>query len=529
MSKDTLVSLGKGETFQDAWVEIVNKMFKTSGLGINGTEATAIPYYYSIVGDLLINPSTVSISTFQRMLQTDDVIGTCMQYISTTIESRIGPYTHPNKDIEASVRKMFKHKLRGGLKALVRFCNTRNWAGLFIGEKKWSFDRNDSMNYITEIIPCPPATMQFRVDGSGRVKDKNGVLQFQFNFMPGVSNTFNYFSSGAPNMVNEFNSSSALTNNYPGMNSGLGYLDPLAAGGDADFPVRTFMVPPYMPKVMDYDKFFHITYDTGAAFWSPYGGSPLRKVYNLWVLKYAVWQLYLIALDRRATPLLVVYADGQKVLYDQADKDKQYPLNAMQVLGDMGQDVHSTSVMVLPSKKGEIYEVDSVDIAGELGIFKDTLDMINSSIRESLTIPGVMGGDSSYAEGAAQGGFFDKIMRSQTEDVTDAIIEQAVRPFIQYNFDESEHDDDWGCFTIRALSLEEQMKYAKIMESASTGGFISSRNLDDCNQVRTVLDFPITDKPPEPMQEPGPQDPGTGDTNMRAAKTKYSNWSDTKI
>jgi hypothetical protein len=531
LPEEELNKLG-GSSFVDTFIKTIDKMMPNAmPKGVSGGGVTAIPYYYSVVGELLINPTTVSISTFQRMIYSDDVIGTNMEYLSSTIESRIGLFYHENEEIQEFGRTMFKHKLKGGKRQLVKFMNSRHWAGFFMGEKKYRFDSSTSMWNIVEVVPAPPATLMVRVDGTGNVINKGGVLQFQFNFIPGVTNNFSYFGPGYPNAVNYFNSSAGATSNG---SMGAGYIDPLAEMGDADFPIRSYVVPPYYAKPIDYDKLVHITYDIGDGFYNPYGRSMLRRIYNLYVLKYAIWQLFLIALDRRGTPLTVVYADAQRELTNRLDTNNEHPQTAVDYLADLGTDIHSTSLLVLPGKKGETFDVQAVPTDADLNIFQTILSVIDADMNRSMFIPSsISGGETgaSYALGMSQGSFFDKLVKARTEEVTDVIINQIMRDVIIKNFDESEHKNDFGRFQYKALSLEEQMKLAKIIESIGTpeNPWISSQDLGDLNEVRSAMDFEKVSKAFEPLISPLGGEDGPPGANMRPAKNAYKNQSEDKI
>lgn len=521
-SDPEILKLRANSAFQNtgnAFLQTLRKVFPATEPPIKtNEESTAIPYYGTVIGDLLYNPSTVSISTFQRMIYTDSLIGLCIEYLSANIESRIGEYCHENKEIEKAVRKMFKCKLKGRKKRLVKFINSRNWAGFFMGQMIWRFDKEDQMDYCVQVRPLPPSTVQLRIDHAGEIlqgRENQGVLQFQFNFVPGLTNGFNSLSGGFSNAMNYANSSGAVMP-YLNGESGQSFNDPLASTGDADFPIRSYFIPPYVPVGMHYETFLHSVYDIGDGFLNPYGRPPTRRIHSLYVLKYAVIQLSLVALDRRGQPMVFNYCDTQKTIVDPATNIQYSPVD---IANGISPFIHSTSMVNLPGRKGEIYEVEAIKSDADLGIFVDMLDQINEQIKDSLFVPsGLLGGKGgSYASAAQHGGMFDRLIMSLCEEVSDDILTQLIAKFLEYNFDPEDYEDckeALGYFEYNSLSLDEQLKNAKLAEILKNINAVSDQDLEDLNKIRSSAGYLKVEKAFEPLVEAPKK---TSSTNTRNA------------
>src|SRR4051812_11449925 len=55
---------------------------------------TSIPQLYGSLSRFVANPSTVSVETFKRMLDTDETIGSGIDFTNLSMISRFGDYKH---------------------------------------------------------------------------------------------------------------------------------------------------------------------------------------------------------------------------------------------------------------------------------------------------------------------------------------------------------------------------------------------------------------------------------------------------
>ena len=59
------------------------------------------------------NPSTVSVETMKRMIDTDDTVGSGVDFLAACLCARMGTYQHPNKEITAFVTRSLNN-IEGG-------------------------------------------------------------------------------------------------------------------------------------------------------------------------------------------------------------------------------------------------------------------------------------------------------------------------------------------------------------------------------------------------------------------------------
>src|SRR6185312_1643803 len=98
------------ETFVNRNNEVLSEFLNVYQLDKKGDSnaiGTSIPFVYNLLGSYLINPSTVSLDTFQRMSYTDSIISSSLEYNTAIISNTVGDYFHENKKIEKFVRKCF--------------------------------------------------------------------------------------------------------------------------------------------------------------------------------------------------------------------------------------------------------------------------------------------------------------------------------------------------------------------------------------------------------------------------------------
>ena len=66
---------------------------------LEAQRGTPIPALYNQFYRFIANPSSVSVETFKRMIDTDDTIGSGVDFLTTALAARLGRYEHPSKEI----------------------------------------------------------------------------------------------------------------------------------------------------------------------------------------------------------------------------------------------------------------------------------------------------------------------------------------------------------------------------------------------------------------------------------------------
>ena len=455
---------------------------------------TNIPALYNQVYKFIQNPSTVSVETFKRMLDTDETVGSGMDFLTTCLAARLGRYTHPSDEIAGWVNDRLAG-IDGGWTNVVKELLSAAWAGFSVGEKVWA--NTDDGFVPKKIVQLPPGTLMFETDRTGDLT-KDGILQYQRNYNPalfgaGVAYLFG-FTAGGPNLL------------------GSARPDVYAKLGDYPFPLRSPNIFSYLSIRIPVRKCIHYSFDAQGKFGSPYGRSLLRRCYKHWVLKDAVMQMLSVALDRKGTPLSVWYVDPTATFVDFNKVNPNMPIDptkpagtrALQAVFDAVKKVHNDSTIIMPGKKGQFVEHDFVQQTSNSGDFIATLNFLNTMIMRGLLLPPLVmsGGDGagSFALGQEHAKTFDKILDGILGGFKQVLLRQLIREMIAYNFPESAwKKDGLGDFSERELSQEEKEKEMGCVETAVNLGAIDMNELDDLNRVRDIAGFkPRT----EPIEQP---------------------------
>ena len=77
------------------------------------------------------NPDPVSY--YREMVQTDATIAACLEFVSLAVVSKLGDYTHPDKDIQDFIRANFE-QLEGSFVDTCKSLMSFLWAGYAVAE-----------------------------------------------------------------------------------------------------------------------------------------------------------------------------------------------------------------------------------------------------------------------------------------------------------------------------------------------------------------------------------------------------------
>lgn len=471
---------------------------------------SAIPYIFNVVGDLLVNPSTVSPSTFKKMVESDPVIFACMLNTITSIISTLGGYIHENEGIQEHIRYAITQNKRG-FRTMCKDILTGIYAGFSRQEKIWGYDDYLESDIIVDTVPLPQNSLIFRVTPYGELQEE-GVGQYVFNsFFPGFSSLFSYGMGNVfqPLVGGLSNGSQSNYFNTQNINNLFG-VDPFASSGDLDIAYRTYMISPVGLVWMPTKKTIGFEYYGVTNNKNPYGRPIGRSIYNIWVAKYGILQSYLLALKKKAAPMLIGYARPEVPAGaydpnnpqggDQAGQPGAAIQDATTALASAFSQYSSTDGIVLAGMDEEIFHVDKIDIQGELSAYVEALKWCDEQIMMGLMTPTTMfgsDGKGSYALSYSQRDIHTMFVNSVRDDLKECLLLQYIKPMIEEAFDDSEHENNWGDFDIQRTSIDEQVKlgtmYAQMLES----GVLDLADLADLNQMRENLAFQPKESVPD--------------------------------
>jgi hypothetical protein len=443
---------------------------------------TPIPALYNQFYKFVQNPSTVSVDTFKRMVDTDETVGAGVDFLQTCLAARVGPFIHDSKEVTEFVNTALD-KMEKGFYSNLKTSLESVWAGFSVQEMVWA---NDPMGFIVKKMPpLPQSSILFECERNGELT-WDGILQYQRNYYPGGiaygQTPYLGFSIGAA---------------WPG------YPDPWAKFGDMPWPVRTGNAYSFMSVRIPVEKCLHIAFHGPGLNQNPYGRSLLRRAYKWWVAKDAYIRMLSVALDRKGTPLTIIFADGNATVQDQSQGVQKgntargnagAGISAAQAVARAFANVHNDSVITLPGRKDQVYSVQELGRGSNSDDFLAAIDKCNQGIMRALLIPPlVMGqgdGTGSFALGQEHARTWEKILDGMNSSIKDAWINRYIKQLIMYNFPESAYaKDGFGKFSKQELSQDERDKEMGIIEKAVNTGAIDHTDLSDLNQTRDKLGY----------------------------------------
>jgi hypothetical protein len=472
---------------------------------------TPIPALFNTFYKFVQNPSSVSVETFKRMVDTDDTVGSGVDFLTTCLAARLGMYQHDDAEISEWVNTALE-SVEGGFTNVIKELLSATWAGFAVQEVVWAND--PALGFIPKkMVSLPPSTILFETERTGELT-YDGILQYQRNYNPA-------FASAGVSYLFGFGANVLSTDRSfrP---------DPYAKLGDFPFPLRTANTYSYLSIRIPVAKCVHYAFDAQGKFGNPYGRSLLRRCYKYYVMKDAILQMLSVALDRKGTPLTLVYADPNMTLLDPNktaqgvnQRGQKVGIRADLAAREAFRQIHNDTTIILPGKKGQVFDTDFVPQTSNAGDFLEALRFCNQSILRALLIPTLIfgngDGSGSYSLGQEHAKTFDKILDGMLAGLKHVLLQQLIRPMLALNFEKERWErPGLGDFSKRELSSDEIDKEINVIEKAVNIGAIDMSDMNDLNKVRDKIGFDARDTPiqnPNDIEEAGtqydPRDPNS--------------------
>lgn len=471
----------------------INKM-QTELLPAGGVfEATKIPYTRSLYGDILQNPTSLSINDSQKMAYADSTVHSSLKYISIMVTSRIKSYKHKNKDMQHIVNYSLDNLRIGKLKFYDALM-TALWAGFSSNYLVWHTYKGKYI--VKDVIPMPPSSVIMSVDQNGSLKGFGGIMQYYYNTnINGYANPFTY--GGA-----------------------IGNGDPNIPRGDFPIPLRVpYINPMYLKPFHEKDiLLYSISGNDGAT--NPYGRMVTRAAWQPYTYKNGLLQNMMIAATYKSAPLLVFYTDSTRPVQDSLGNVFSIADNIREQLNTY----NGNGFLVIEGKKGEVVEHATVDNTANLEDFIKCINEQDNQIRTSFLLPDTaLQAEGSFATASAHSSMLGKYIDYMTASVCEVILHQFVKKIINYNW----YEEDLGYFEISEQSLDDKLKMAKVLEFGYNYNVLChdqnnpEQSLYDLNMARNMMEWGTADElfiNPELEAQMGTN---FGDTN-RQAGTPYA-------
>lgn len=477
--------------------ELKNRYDELSHLELEQVqESTQVPQLFGSLSRFIANPSTVSVETYKRMVDTDDTIQSAVAFTNLAMIARFGDYSHPSKEVESFIRRAI-NKMQGSWHEHLDDMFSAEWNGFSITEQVWKHETNfDGFPAFIcdKLVTLPPLTMVFAVNRHGEVLP-DGIYQYQR-----FHNTF--FNSYVYGIRN---------GDLDGFRPDL-----FASIGNYPYPIRIAADLTYLTIKIPKDKVIHLTSSMPGRFGNPYGLSFLRSAYKHWVSKDAYLKMRLIALDRKGTPLIVGYANPNDTVLENVQNNTPGMENQIKTqradwaMANVMKQLHNSSFIVMPGRKEEEYLIEAIQVQGDMNGFKDAIDDSNRGImRAALIPPLVLGGDGggSYALGETHDKIFKQVIDGRLKFYKPSIINQLIAKMIRYNFPSSAYErDGFGEFLHEDFDPDVTQKLSAVFRELTEMGYMSPSCQLDMDHVREKIG--MDKKTAEAVTEPGMFIPG---------------------
>ncbi len=443
---------------------------------LDSDEGTSIPYISAVTGNFLINPCPVSMSTFNKMVQTDEVINRCIAQNINSISQGIGQYHHKIPECEKIGRQALE-ALEGGVNSIIETVAGASMVnGMYTGfiSKDDIYYSKEGYAFPTKISHMPEITVQFTADNKGRVKN---VYQYAYNFP----------YAGTQNALSTMGFMAGVNNNSLGIMS----IDRLASLGPMDYPFRTNFIQNFGLVELDKRFVLHYAMEGHLKGINPYGISWLFPVYNNWIMKQLSKELYVSAQSRAAHPLLVGYASHTAKI--QVGESATEVVGAVEALYEAMKDHSEDSALILTGLKGQVMEIEAIHSEGNFNVFENALNYYDQRIETGLKVPGgSYDSGQSFAGVTAQSSQYMRNMSKYRIDmVNQVVLNQYMRLVLRANY--SQDLNDFGEFDVDIIDIDDRLKYIKLYAQMHENGFISNLCPDTIRLISKQMGLPEID------------------------------------
>lgn len=136
-----------------------------------GSQLTGMLYSFSLGTS---NPDTIGVDVYERMVETDETVGSGVDFLISAVVSRLGRYHHEDPKIADFINRCFE-EMSGSLTLSCYDILSAVWAGYSATEINWM--AKDGKVMIDSLVTYHPRSIKFDIDRhTGKLKE-NGVIQ----------------------------------------------------------------------------------------------------------------------------------------------------------------------------------------------------------------------------------------------------------------------------------------------------------------------------------------------------------------
>lgn len=235
----------------------------------------------------------------------------------------------------------------------------------------------------------------------------------------------------------------------------------------------------------------------------PHGVAICRRAYPYWELTKIINACMAVASERQATKLLVGKTDtgNNSVTMINPETGQHYidPNTGQPRLFNQGylmsknlEDIKNNSYAVIDIAD----EIMAISHESDGSFFTNILGYLESMIMLCWLVPRtvtgtgtVNSGDSNLNEGHQN--ILKLVTKSQMKIVAEALVEQAIRPMLQFNFGDL---DDYGKFPVLDDDNTDTISLLNVINNCINTGSFSSEDIDVINKMRELAGITLLEK-----------------------------------
>jgi hypothetical protein len=409
---------------------------------------TSIPFIWSMISNIITNPSPVSISEFKKMKDTMPVISSCLTYLYSLILEGFGTYQHQNKEYMIFIQQMLNNMKRP-FETILEEMLSAIWAGFYVGEKEIII--KDMAYKIVDIQPRPQQSIIFAVDSQGQLLE-DGIIQYFFNStFAGYGNIMSY--------------NTTMYNGQPRSN-------PYAPKGMLDYPWRTPTVLPVGAISIPRSKCVHFAFKGGDCADQPYGISQLFSSYDWYLIKSKMPQIMYNAAYFKASPTPVFMVSPDQANTEDGQSFMDQLEWSLQNLGSTGCNPYLTMWGNGGSSgtKEQSVWIQELKSTANLDELVQVQKYVDSQMATGVIFTSELMGLSdtgSYALGESQKDLIGRAVDFYKKRLRNAVIKDYISQMLYMNFGE---EKDFGEFVEEyTVSEDVALNIDKLKTTASLG------------------------------------------------------------
>lgn len=408
-------------------------------------------------------PTYYQLAAWDQARRKEPLIKQGLEYIILAVVSKIGPFSHPDNEIDDFVQANIEANLKQWIST---FTESLLSFGFSVSEINWQRKlgpRSISQVWIDDLVDYHPMQVTLFPNDYGVIKDGDIVTGHQFKSGIYVPTPYTY-------------------KERPKNREYMGSL------------VR-------LPKY----KRLYATFGSGGN--NPWGHSLLETILPYHLFKEAYRDMWTTALDRYGTPLLYVIVPplDTKEMIEEVGGDLR-PKTLQEQAVEQLQNLSSESALVFTQiSKDQPVQLGSLTTGNNFSdAFQSAIDMCDYNILHGLGIPNLLIKDqtSSLGSGGAserQLEMFDSFTSAIFDIAVGAFVNQVILQLIQFNFDAQKNPLAYHPGTIqkKPTKISELEAVVKSIKELTELGYINPANEIDFKHVRELVSLPARKPDPD--------------------------------